>query len=980
MQGRRFRWLALAIVGLAAATAAGWYQRARGRNSELLKAAIRQVDRGRTEAAIPLFDEVLRRDPSNSTALLYRGQISRDSGDSSAAARFWNRVPDSPPREGGTARFLEGTLFLEANRTRPAEAAFLKSIALHPDYLSPHERLLKLYVAQLRTADIRRELDAIRRFRLWTLEELYQLLNSTGEAVNKVQSIPRIEEFVAADPNDLDSLIALGRFYNWDNRHREAADVLRRALVEHPDNPAIRAYLAEALLGQLDLEGARRVLQGAPLGQDALQCVWKSHGLYWFLVDDWPRAIACLERAVALDPDDQNSVYKLGQAHERAGDLPAARIQFRRAESLLRLQSVMFRVIEREHNNPEMPIAKVREAGRILTDLNRHQVAVAFFEQVLTWIPESDEARRDLEQARQRAQAAQGERPIAVGAAADLGGLPSVPPSPNDSSLASNSIGKFPASSIRLVDRHHEAGIDFQYFNGKSGLKYLVETTGGGVGVLDFDADGWPDLYFPQGCRIPFQPADSTYTDRLYRNLGNDSFADVTHSTGLHDNQYSQGCAAGDYDNDGFTDLAVANFGTNAIYHNNGDGTFSDVTQASGIAGEHYSTSLGWGDLDRDGNLDLVVANYVRDPLRVCHSMAGALMTCHPQYFDADDAVLYLSRGNGAFDDATRVTQMVASGGRGLGVVIADLNDDGWPEVYIANDGTPCFLFQNLGSQDGRGLKFTEIGLASGTAVNSEGKATAAMGVACGDLDGDGRLDLYITNFSREADILYLNRGDLIFEDATLRAGLVAPTRPLLGWGVQALDLDLDGRLELFLTNGHLDDRHDEGIPWKMPSQLFYNAGEGAFTDISRDSGEFFALEHLGRGVARVDWNRDGRPDLAIVYQDRPAALLTNESRATGHRVILQLHGVQSNRDAIGARLRATCAGQTQILEICGGDGYCASNEKRQIFGIGTSTKLESLSVRWPSGRVDQWTDIPADTELILIEGQAPRTRNIDAK
>jgi hypothetical protein len=200
----------------------------------------------------------------------------------------------------------------------------------------------------------------------------------------------------------------------------------------------------------------------------------------------------------------------------------------------------------------------------------------------------------------------------------------------------------------------------------------------------------------------------------------------------------------------------------------------------------------------------------------------------------------------------------------------------------------------------------------------------------------------------------------------------------MLGWGTQAIDLDLDGRPEIFLTNGHLDDRRDEGIPWKMPSQLFYNLGAGAFTDISQESGDFFSREHLGRGVARLDWNRDGRHDLVVVYHDRPAALLKNETPSTGHRVIVQLHGVQSNRDAIGSRLRAYCAGQIQTLEICGGDGYCASNEKRQIIGIGSSSNLDALDVRWPSGRLDRWTDIPADSELILIEGQPPRSRRIE--
>jgi hypothetical protein len=325
----------------------------------------------------------------------------------------------------------------------------------------------------------------------------------------------------------------------------------------------------------------------------------------------------------------------------------------------------------------------------------------------------------------------------------------------------------------------------------------------------------------------------------------------------------------------------VGNCGTNVLYHNNGDGTFSDVTPRSGIRGRHWSASLGWGDLDRDGNLDLYIVNYVVDHLQPCRSQSGTVTVCHPQIFAAEPDALYLNRADGTFAEALQRTGTAAPHGRGLGLVIADFNDDGWPEIYVANDANPSFLFQNLGPVPDGSPQFVEIGFPSGTAINAAGNATAAMGIACADLDGDGRLDLYVTNFHHEADILYLNRGNLIFEDATRRAGLVEATRPVLGWGTQALDADLDGRPEIFLTNGHLDDRRDEGLPWKMRPQLFYNRGDGRFQDISHASGEFFRGEYLGRGVARLDWNRDGRPDLVVVHQDRPAALLQNVSDPT---------------------------------------------------------------------------------------------------
>jgi hypothetical protein len=442
--------------------------------------------------------------------------------------------------------------------------------------------------------------------------------------------------------------------------------------------------------------------------------------------------------------------------------------------------------------------------------------------------------------------------------------------------------------------------------------------------------------------------------------------------TGLVDDQYSQGCAAADYDNDGFTDLAVANCGTNVLYRNNGDGTFTDFTRTSGIAGNHWSTSLGWGDIDLDGDLDLYVVNYVVDHLQPCRDRAGEIHLCHPQTFEAEPDAMYVNHGDGTFEDILVDAGMAARHGRGLGLVIADLDDDGWPEIYVANDANPSFLFRNRGRTAEGGPRFVESGFPSGTAVNAAGNATAAMGVACADMDGDGRLDLYVSNFYQEADILYLNRGNLIFEDASRQAGIAEATRPVLGWGAQALDADLDGWPEIFVTNGHLDDLRDRGLPWKMPPQLFYNLQNGRFRGVSLESGEFFSREYLGRGVARADFNRDGLPDLVVVHHDRPVALLVNETPQAGHRLVVELHGVTCNRDAIGARLRVTAGGQAQILEICGGDGYAATNERRQVIGVGSANRIDELQVTWPGGHVQSWRDLPVDVALTVIEGRSP--------
>jgi tetratricopeptide (TPR) repeat protein len=973
LRERRSAQVLLLIVCLAWPATHAWHWLRRPGEAQLLNQALRLADRGERLAAMGLIDEVLSRNPTSGIALLRRGQLARDAGDGAAAARFWARIPDHPSRTGGKARLLEGMLLLEEGRARAAEAALVKTIELSPETVEPHEALLKLYAVQLRAPDIQRELRALRRFREWNLNELYQLVNAAGEAVNRVDAIPRLERFIAADPDDALSLAALGQYHLWDDHPNEAVAVLRRAQVRSPNDASVRALLAEASMKRGDLAAARDGLRDTLPNRESPQCLWRSYGLFFAAGGNWRSGADCLRQAVALHPGDRPTLLQLALALEHAGDGDEANPLWERARWMVQLKAAMFRFVQAPANRSDVSLAALMQAGEMLMKLGRFEESAAFFEQVLAVNSGWPRARENRDEARRHEKLVPPDRhgaepddvlERAIAAAAGLAEVaPQTQPAAHDE----------PAPPpIRFVDRHHEARVDFQYANGARGLKYLLETTGGGVAVLDYDADGWPDLFFPQGGSIPLDPAGNTYRDGLFWNRGNGSFTDVSTGIGLDDNQYSQGCAAGDYDNDGFTDLAIANCGINVLYHNNGDGTFTDVTRGSGIAGKHWSTSLGWGDVDRDGNVDLYVVNYVIDHWQLCKNATGGVTLCHPQIFDAEPDALYVSRGDGTFEDALERAGMSSPNGRGLGVVIADLNDDGWPDVYVANDANPSFLFQNLGRpSDGR-ARFAEVGFPSGTAVNAAGNATAAMGIVCADVDGDGRLDLYVSNFHQEADILYLNRGNLIFEDAAERAGLVEATRPMLGWGAQAIDADLDGRPEIFVTNGHLDDRRDEGLPWKMPPQLFYNLGNGRFREISRECGEFFRGEYLGRGAARLDWNRDGLPDLVVVHHDRPVALLLNETERPGHRLVIELHGVESNRDAIGARLRVTAGGRTQVLEVCGGDGYCATNERRQVIGAGSADEISEIQITWPSGRVDRWSNLRADIVLTLIEGRPP--------
>ena len=965
----------------------------------LLRQAIASIDAGDNAVAAHLLDEILEREPRHDKALLHRGQVARRMGDDRMAARCWAMIPDDHAREGATARFFEGQQALAAYRSRDAERLFRRSTELFPDYAAPREALIFLYQLQMRDTDLWREMIAIRPLRPWTVRELAMSTGWMGKAVSWPSQIVELERLVVADNGDVHSILALAECRYAGDHADEAIELLEKSLAANPAEQALRGLLANILVQRRNLDRAREILGNEQPSGDVSVRLCRAYGAYFSVIGDWSQAAAWLERAVQLDSGHWPTTYEFGQALEHAGRHDEANRVLKRARLMEQVVIERARVLEEvgpqvwhlesgDLDDTQFLEKLAVEIARLLLELGRAFEATAWLEQALAWNPDDARARGlyDL---------AVGRAPTELDAAVPTVDVPRRATSPAvlpwpPSTRRGNDLQHRPA--LQLVDRHSQAGVEFQYRNGAAGSKYILETLGGGVAALDFDGDGWPDLYFTQGCPLPVDPhrnetgrdetqrdktsRDEPWRDRLFQNL-NGSFRDVTETAGLGDTQYSQGCSGADFDNDGFVDLAVANFGTNVLYHNNGDGTFTDVTAAAGIVGEHWSTSLAFADLDRDGNLDLYVVTYVLEPYRTCRPDGGHAYVCPPHNFQAEQDLLFHSRGDGTFEDVTTAAGIIADDGKGLGVVVADLDDDGWPDIYVANDSTPNFLFHNQTPQPGASLRFEECGLASGSGVNGRGESQAGMGIACADFDGDRLLDLVVTNYYLQSATFYRNQGSLLFVDATDEARLYRPTQLLLGFGTQAVDVDLDGRLDLFIANGHVDDFRPKDQPWKMPPQLFYNLGEAIFADASRECGEYFQGAYLGRAAARLDWDRDGRLDLAIVHLDRPAALLRNETEAIGGRLILDLHGVESNRDAIGARIALTSGGNTRIHEICGGDGFFASNERRVILGLGSAATVDRLEIRWPGGRIDRWRDLPAETALVVIEGRPPVLRKL---
>ncbi|HWE39284.1 MAG TPA: CRTAC1 family protein, partial [Isosphaeraceae bacterium] len=523
---------------------------------------------------------------------------------------------------------------------------------------------------------------------------------------------------------------------------------------------------------------------------------------------------------------------------------------------------------------------------------------------------------------------------------------------------------------LRFEDVAEKWGLAFRYNAWPTGNLFLGDTMGGGVGLIDYDGDGWLDVYFVNGCKLPVDEKAPPAPNKLFRNRRDGTFEDVTAKAGVGGLGYGMGCAVGDYDNDGHDDLYVTGLGRAILYRNRGDGTFEDVTAKAGVGSNRWTTAAGFGDLDGDGDLDLAVVTYVQaDPRTapVCRDHDGRRMHCLPAYFPDQPDHLFRNNGDGTFTDVSRASGFEAPHGPGLGLAIADLDGDDRLDLFVGNDMAPCFLFRNLG-----GLRFEEVGVSAGVAYDGLGNTTASMGVVAADLDGDGLIDLFHTNFLEEPDTFLRNLGGGQFSDATASAGLDDPSRGVTGWGTAALDADNDGLIDLFVANGHLDQQPALNRPMAQPQHLFLGTSAGRFALAPATVSPYFARRVVSRGAAAGDLDNDGRVDRVDVHRDAPASLLRNTTGG-GHWLGLRLTGgPKSGRTPVGARVTCRAGGRTAVRWLTTGTSYLSANDPRFWFGLGAAAKVDRLDVRWPSGAVQSWTDLPADRLLNLDEGGEP--------
>jgi enediyne biosynthesis protein E4 len=521
------------------------------------------------------------------------------------------------------------------------------------------------------------------------------------------------------------------------------------------------------------------------------------------------------------------------------------------------------------------------------------------------------------------------------------------------------------------------SGITWTHTSGSSPEKYLPESTGAGCAVFDYDNDGWMDIYLVNSGKCDIFTPTQPLRNALYRNNRDGTFTDVTEKAGVSGGGYGMGAAVGDYNGDGFPDLYVTQYGRSILYRNNGDGTFTNVTEQAGVAAPGWASSAVWFDYDNDGKLDLFVCRFV-DFSKAKHHNCGAPNIpalkglneyCYPKVYSPMPSWLFHNNGDGTFTDVSQKMGIADNPGKSWGVVATDINNDGWMDLFVANDTEANFLFKNKS-----GRRFEEIGFTAGVAYGEGGKARSGMGVDSADLNRDGWMDLFVTNLNHEFYGFYQNRRDETFDDIAAPSGIANATKLMSGWGLKFFDYDNDGNLDLLIANGHPDDLIEkiyDSVTYREPLLLFHNGGSG-LRNVTQESGPVFSRPFSGRGLALGDFDNDGGVDVLVSCNNEPPVLLHNNVGKQNHWLGLNLVGTKSNRDAVGARITYQAGDLKQTRMKTGGGSYLSSHDPRMVLGLGARTKIDLVEVKWPlpSTLVERLTELPVDRYVTIVEGQ----------
>lgn len=888
---------------------------------------------------------------------------------------YLDQIRDSDPAAEQSRLRAGDVLLAHLQRLSVAEDRFERCLHINPDNVGAHERLgfvLGLGASSWEAIPHRLQLLKHDRF-----DAVHLYLLCLGESA--LENAAELPALLHASPDDPRVLLGAARAATDRQDLEEAKRLLEHALVVAPQVVEVHVKLGQLLQETASIDKITEWEKQLPKDADKHPGIWAVRGT-WAVHHGQPEvAVRCFLECIERDPVHERGNYQLSQLLLARGELERAQPFLRRS----RLLNAYFDAVKIGYTGHDDPAAL--RAAMIAGELGLYWESAALYR----WLQRKRAFPSECDA---------GLRQLAV----DWKTLPLTRGAPNFNLVTAADIERFPlptwresadrmprpafraepeiASShgtIAFEDQAREVGLSFQYCNGVplgTTDHCMFEFSGGGVAVLDYDRDGYPDVYLTQG-HLWSQKADAGGpTDNLFRNVLGNRFESVTPTCRLHEPGFSQGATVGDFDSDGFDDIYVANIGHNRLFRNNGDGTFTDVTEQTGTAGEdRWSTGAALSDLNGDGNPDLYVINYLsgNDVFeRLCPDAGGRPRSCSPRHFAAAQDQFWLNQGDGTFAEATEESGIVVPDGKGLGIVVGDLDHTGRISIFVANDAVPNFFFVNQEPHGSR-PRFIEQAMLSGLAVDRDGRSQACMGVAAGDPNGDGLLDLFVTNFYNESNTYYRQISGGVFEDATRAAQLYDVSLKMVGFGTQFLDIDLDGRQDLVIANGDVDDLRDVGRDHAQRPQCLWNRGHGVFEEVrTSTAGSYFQAKCLGRGLARVDWNRDGREDVVVSHLDRPAALLTNRSEA-GHFVSLRLVGTKSARIPIGATVVIQLGTARHVRQLTAGDGYMASNERQLTFGLGTQSQVDLVEIRWPSGEITELSQLEVDREYTVVEGRA---------
>jgi tetratricopeptide (TPR) repeat protein len=924
---------------------------------------------------VKLGQRILAKEPKSTVALLFVGQGLIRQDKQIEALDYLTQVVDSDAQEAAFCHLLAGQILCnQLSQFREGEKQFRRALHLQPQLTQAYKFME--YVLRIGT----RTWELI-PFELRVIEHKEMTIEVIDDLSRNERLPPELGfvlKGIRENPDDPNILLGHANFLRAQQKYAEAEPLLRKAVAAAPEMDEAHVRLGQVLWERG--EDAEFVRWQADV-QDSV----KRHPFYWVLlgrraqnIGELPVAARCYWEAIKIDPNLQEANYQLGLILSQLGRSNDAKPFLDRAAKL----NVYIDLVRRNKvraielggkGDPELAQQAIKAADELgnlweayawvlmTLDADKQNMALQQEESQMEPLLKNVEHKRTLP-------------PYNPTTKVDLSKLPLPDWKVASSTAAQRPVA--PPARISFENQASAAGIKFEFVDGHNpqvhGLNKMYQMNGGGVGVIDFDRDGWPDMYFTQGSNDPQDHDQTEHLDKLFRNLGDGRFADVTAQAGLVENSYSQGVTIGDVDNDGFPDIFVANVGANRLYLNNGDGTFTDATEAAGVGDSTWTSSCVIADFNGDSLPDIYTVGFIQGDAitRICNNGKKRLDPCVPLEFPIAKSHLWLNRGDGRFEEASAASGIELPNGKGTAVVAADVTGSGKLDLLIGNQGNPNFLLKNAAKRGDR-ARFVDQGMASGFALGFDGSPRFSFGLAAGDFNGDGLLDVHGTSTTEEPNTLFLQKKNGIFTDAVRSAGLFEPTYLKCSFGTQTIDGDLDGKLDLFVVHGNVDDISSEFLPYEMPPAYYKNDGTAHFTPVPEETlGPYFKGKYLGRSAARLDWNRDGREDVAISNLRSPAALLTNTTPHVGHHLTLRLVSTKSARDAIGTTVELTAGDKKLMRQLTAGDGFQASNERILVFGLGEKNVADAISVSWPSGQRQKLSSVPGDQEILLVEGR----------